>query len=148
MAVESVALNRGFEPLPPHNSEAEESVLGSLLIDPEAIEVVAPFLETQDFYHPRNRDVYAAMMRLYERRQPTDFVMVCDELERSDLLDAIGGVGYLSRILTSVPTSIHVEYYGRVVQRTAIMRRLIQAAGRIAAIGYEDHADIHEALEK
>ena len=148
MAVESLPISRGFEPLPPHNSEAEESVLGSLLIDPEAIEAVANFLHPEDFYHPRNRDIYAAMLRLYDRRQPTDFVMVCDELERSDLLEPIGGIGYLSRILTIVPTSIHVEYYGRVVQRTAVMRRLIQAAGRIAAIGYEDVADIREALER
>jgi replicative DNA helicase len=148
MAIESLALTRSFEPLPPHNTEAEESVLGSLLIDPEAIEAVANFLHTEDFYHPRNRDIYSAMLRLYDRRQPTDFVMVCDELERADLLEPIGGIGYLSRILTIVPTSIHVEYYGRVVQRTAVMRRLIQVAGRIAAIGYEDVADIREALER
>src|SRR5947207_4022010 len=116
MAVE-LATDRGFEPLPPHNTEAEESVLGSLLIDPEAIEAVASFLRVEDFYHPRNRDVYGAMLRLFERRQPTDFVMVCDELERAGQLDAIGGFGYLSRILTVVPTSINVESYAPVAQR-------------------------------
>src|SRR6185503_16290230 len=97
MVMEALAPDRGFEPLPPHNSEAEESVLGSLLIDPDAIEAVASFLRPEDFYHPRNRDIYAAMLRLFERRQPTDFVMVCDELERADLLERIGGVGYLAR---------------------------------------------------
>ncbi|MEA2640136.1 MAG: replicative helicase [Chloroflexota bacterium] len=147
MAVE-LATDRSFEPLPPHNTEAEESVLGSLLIDPEAIEAVANFLHAADFYHPRNRDVYGAMLRLFERRQPTDFVMVCDELERAGQLDAIGGFGYLSRILTVVPTSINVESYARVVERTAVMRRLIGAAGRIAAIGYGDHASVQEALDK
>src|SRR5581483_8647946 len=121
MAVEPLAPDRSFEPLPPHNSEAEESVLASLLIDPEAIEAVASFLRPPDFYHPRNRDVYAAMLRLFERRQPTDFVMVCDELEREDLLERIGGVGYVSRLLTVVPTSVHVEHYARVVERTALM---------------------------
>jgi replicative DNA helicase len=148
MVVEALAPDRGFEPLPPHNTEAEESVLGSLLIDPEAIESAAPLLRGEDFYHPRNRDIYTAMLRLYERRQPTDFVMVCDELERQDLLDRIGGVGYVSRLLTVVPTAIHIEHYAQVVQRTAVMRRLIGAAGRIAAIGYEDYADISLALEK
>jgi replicative DNA helicase len=148
MVVQSLAPDRGFEPLPPHNSEAEESVLGSLLIDPEAIEAVAAFLRPEDFYHPRNRDLYTAMLHLFERRQPTDFVMVCDELERGGQLDAVGGISYLSRILTVVPTAIHVEYYARVVQRTAVMRRLISAAGRIAAIGYEDHAEVHDALER
>ncbi len=146
MAIESLALERGFEPLPPHNTEAEESVLGSLLIDPEAIEAVASFLHISDFYHPRNRDIYTAMLHLSERRQPTDFVMVCDELDRAGLLDAVGGMTYVSRLLTIVPTSIHVEHYARVVERTAVMRRLIAAAGRIAAIGYEDQADMSSAL--
>jgi len=146
MAIESLALERGFEPLPPHNTEAEESVLGSLLIDPEAIEAVASFLHTADFYHPRNRDIYTAMLHLSERRQPTDFVMVCDELDRAGLLDAVGGMTYVSRLLTIVPISIHVEHYARVVERTAVMRRLIAAAGRIAAIGYEDQADMSSAL--
>ena len=148
MVMEAFAPDRGFEPLPPHNSEAEESVLGSLLIDPEAVEVVANFLRPEDFYHPRNRDIYGAMLRLFERRQPTDFVMVCDELERADMLSPIGGISYLSRILTVVPTSVHVEYYAKVVQRTAVMRRLIGAAGRIAAIGYEDHVEMETALER
>lgn len=148
MAVEPLAVDRSFEPLPPHNSEAEESVLGSLLIDPEAVEVVVPFLRPEDFYHPRNRDIYAATLRLFERRQPTDFVMVCDELERAGDLDRVGGVAYLSRILTVVPTAIHVEHYARVVERTAVMRRLIASAGRIAAIAYEDHADVPSALER
>jgi replicative DNA helicase len=148
MALDSLAMERAFEPLPPHNTEAEESVLGSLMIDPEGIETVASFLPAGDFYHPRNRDIYAAMMRLFDRRQPTDFVMVCDELERSDELEAVGGAAYVSRLLTVVPTSIHLEHYARVVQRTAVMRRLIGAAGRIAAIGYEDEPDVRAALER
>lgn len=148
MAVDQLAVERAFEPLPPHNTEAEESVLGSLMIDPEGIETVASFLPFGDFYHPRNRDIYAAMMRLFDRRQPTDFVMVCDELDRSDQLDAVGGAAYVSRLLTVVPTSIHLEHYARVVQRTAVMRRLIAAAGRIAAIGYEDEPDVRTALER
>jgi replicative DNA helicase len=148
MVVELSAPDRAFEPLPPHNTEAEESVLGSLLIDPEAIEAIASLVRPEDFYHPRNRDIYGAMLRLYDRRQPTDFVMVCDELERADLLERIGGVSYLARILTVVPTSIHVEHYARIVQRTSMMRRLIAVAGRIAAIGYEDESEVTSALER
>ena len=148
MAVDSLAMERAFEPLPPHNTEAEECVLGSLMIDPEGIETVTPFLPAGDFYHPRNRDIYAAMLRLFDRRQPTDFVMVCDELERSGQLEPVGGAAYVSRLLTVVPTSIHLEHYARVVQRTAVMRRLIGAAGRIAAIGYEDEPDVRSALER
>lgn len=128
----------GFAPLPPHNTEAEESVIGSLLMDAGAIEVVAPILTPDTFYHPRHRDIYAAMLRLQEAGQPTDFVMVCDELEREDMLDRIGGVAYLSSLLTVVPTSMHAEHYAQIVRRTAFSRRVITAAGRIAAAGYED----------
>src|SRR6266545_1964120 len=148
MAVDSLAMERAFEPLPPHNTEAEECVLGSLMIDPEGIETVTAFLPAGDFYHPRNRDIYGAMLGLFDRRQPTGFVMVGDELDRSGQLDAVGGAAYVSRLLTVVPTSIHLEHYARVVQRTAVMRRLIAAAGRIAAIGYEDEADVRSALER
>lgn len=148
MAVERLAPRGEFEPLPPHNTEAEESVLASLLIDPQAIETIGTFLQTSDFYHPRNRDIYAAMLRLFERRQPTDFVMVCDELERGGQLEPVGGIGYVSRLLTVVPTPVHVEYYARVVERTAVMRQLIGVAGRIAAIGYEDPGDIRVALDQ
>jgi replicative DNA helicase len=143
-----MAPSREFDALPPHNTEAEESVLASLLIDPEAIEVVAPLLTSGDFYHPQNRDIFAAMLRLFDRRQPTDFVMVCDELERAGQLDAVGGVVYLSRLLTVVPTPVHVEHYGRIVERTSVMRQLIGAAGRIGAIGYEDSADVPAALDR
>lgn len=148
MAVERLSPTSEFEPLPPHNTEAEESVLASLLIDPEAIETVATFLRTSDFYHPRNRDIYAAMIRLFERRQPTDFVMVCDELERANQLEAVGGIAYVSRLLTVVPTPIHVEYYAGVVERTSVMRQLIGVAGRIAAIGYEDIPDVRNAMDQ
>lgn len=148
MAIERLAPDREFEVLPPHNTEAEESVLASLLIDPEAIEAVAPYLRAVDFYHPRNRDIYAAMLRLFDRRQPTDFVMVCDELERIGQLEAVGGIAYVSRLLTVVPTPIHVEYYAQVVERTAVMRQLISVAGRIAGIGYEDVADVRDALDR
>ena len=149
MAVEQRFASTGeFEPSPPHNTEAEESVLASLLIDPEAIETVATFLHASDFYHPRNRDIYSAMVRLFERRQPTDFVMVCDELERANQLEAVGGIAYVSRLLTVVPTPIHVEYYAGVVERTSVMRQLIGVAGRIAAIGYEDPSDTRNAMDQ
>jgi replicative DNA helicase len=130
--------SNGFEPLPPHNTEAEESVLGSMLMDPAAVEVVAPILKPDDFYHPRNRDVYAGIMRLVEGGQAADYVTIADELERADTLDRIGGQAYLIRLLGVVPTSIHAEHYAQIVKRTAISRRFISAAGRIAAAGYED----------
>ncbi len=126
------------ERLPPQNIEAEQSVLGSLLIDREAIIKIAPFLQRMDFYREAHGQIYAAILDLHERREPADFVTLCDELERRGQLEAVGGPGYLTSLINSVPTSIHVEHYAHIVERTAILRRLIEAAGKIAGLAYEE----------
>ncbi|HEV2127243.1 MAG TPA: replicative DNA helicase [Thermomicrobiales bacterium] len=133
--------------LPPHNIEAEQSVLGSLLIDRDAIIRVASYLKVEDFYVSANATIYSAIRDLYNRREPTDFVTLSDELERREMLDDIGGVGYLSSLLSAVPTAVHVEYYGRIVERTATLRRLIDAGTSIASIGYQDNIDTEDALD-
>src|SRR5690625_4264864 len=140
-------METGVDRLPPHNIEAERSVLGSLLIDRDAIIRVASYLKTEDFYVSANASVYSAIRDLYNRREPTDFVTLSDELERRELLDEIGGVGYLSSLLSAVPTAVHVEYYGRIVERTATLRRLIDAGTSIVGIGYQDNVDTEDALD-
>ncbi len=134
--------------LPPQNIEAEQSVLGSLLIDPDAIIKVAGFLEAEDFYRDSHGAIYNAIRALHERRQPADFVTVVDELERMGELERIGGGTYLTSLINSVPTSVHVEHYGHIVERAAIMRRLIAAAGGIAALAYEEHDDVDEVIDQ
>ncbi len=135
------------ERLPPHNIEAEQSVLGSLLIDRDAIIRVASYVKAEDFYFSANGTVYQAILDLYNRREPTDFLTLSDELERRGALDEIGGVGYLSSLLNAVPTAVHVEYYGRIVERTATLRRLIDAGTHIVGIGFQDQLDAAEALD-
>ncbi|MBC7232109.1 MAG: replicative DNA helicase [Chloroflexi bacterium] len=134
--------------LPPQNIEAEQSVLGSLLIDREAIIKVAPFLQPGDFYREAHGQIYAAILDLHERREPADFITLCDELERRGQLDAVGGPSYLTSLINSVPTSIHVEHYARIVERTAILRRLIEASGKIAALAYEEAEDVDEVVDR
>ena len=134
--------------LPPQNQEAEQSVLGSLLIDPDAIIKIASFLNADDFYREIHQYIFRAMADLHERRQPTDFVTVVDELERSGHLEVVGGSAYLSELIGMVPTSVHVEHYGHIVERTALMRRLISAAGEIAALAYQDHEEVDEVIDK
>lgn len=134
--------------LQPHNMEAEEAVLGSLLIDPDAIIRIATFLQPEDFYLERHSWVYAAIRDLHERREPADLVTLTDELERRGQLGEIGGSAYLTGLINATPTSIHVEYYGRIVERTAVLRRLIDAAGQIARLAYEDSADAAEAVDR
>ncbi|MHB1415240.1 MAG: replicative DNA helicase [Chloroflexota bacterium] len=136
------------ERLPPHNVEAEEAVLGSVLIDREAIGRLASFLRDVDFYRERNREIYAAALSLYDRREPTDLLTVKDELERQGKLAGVGGAAYLASLSSGVPTAVHAEFYARIVERTAVLRRLIGAAGQIAAIGYAQPDDLDAALDK
>jgi len=139
---------RAMDRMMPHNVEAEESVLGSLLIDPDAIFRVAVFVTPADFYVERNGWVYEAILALYDRREAVDFVTLCDELERNDRLEELGGAAYITRLINVVPTSIHVEYYGHIVERAAIRRRLIRAAGEIAALGYQEAEDVDEVVDR
>jgi replicative DNA helicase len=132
----------------PHNIEAEEAVLGSLLIDPEAIFRVSPFLKPDDFYIVKNGWVYDVVLGLHERRQPADFVTVCDELENRGQLEEVGGPAYISSLINTVPTSIHVEAYGHIVERTALRRRLISAAGQIAGFAYEEDQNVDEVIDR
>jgi replicative DNA helicase len=132
----------------PHNIEAEEALLGSLLIDSEAISKVGTFLKPDDFYFDKNRMIYAVYLDLYNRRQPGDFVLICDELERRSQLDVVGGAAYLTSLVSSVPTAAHAEHYARLIERSSLMRRLIDAASKIAAIGYEEPSDTDAALDK
>jgi replicative DNA helicase len=136
-----------IERLPPHNVEAEQSVLGSLLIDRDAIIKVAAFLRPEAFYSVANELIYRAILDLYNRREPTDFVTLSDELQRRGQYDQAGGLSYLSSLLTAVPTAVHVEYYARIVERAAILRRLIDAGTRIVDIGFREGIDTEEALD-
>jgi replicative DNA helicase len=134
--------------LQPHNIEAEESILGSLLIDPDAVIRVSTFLQPADFYVERHGWIYEAVLDLHERRQPADLVTLSDELTRRDQLDEIGGASYLTSLMNVTPTSIHAEFYARIVERTAVLRRLIDAAGKIARLAYQDTEDVEEIVDR
>ncbi len=136
-----------MEKLLPQNIEAEEGVLGSIIIDPEAVVQVADFLRPDDFYRDAHRAIYQAVLDLYAERGPADLITLCDELQRRGRLEEVGGAAYVSSLVNAVPTSANVEYYARIVERASIMRRLIHAAGQMAALAYnESDADI--ALDK
>jgi replicative DNA helicase len=132
----------------PQSVEAEQSVLGSILIDPEAILKVADFLHSTDFYRPQHADIYEAMLALHNQREPIDLVTLGDELTRRERLDGVGGPAYLATLMNAVPTAVHVEHYGRIVEQKAVLRNLIAAAGRIAAVGYEEANDTAAAIDR
>ncbi len=147
MATDPVA-NAGVERLPPQNIEAEQAVLGSMLIDPEAIERVAQFLQPEDFYREAHQHIFQAGLALYERREPTDFVTICDELNRMSRIEEVGNETYIASLANMMPTSVHAEYYGHIVERLAVMRRIISAASEVAAIGYDTQLEVEDALDK
>jgi replicative DNA helicase len=134
--------------LPPQSVEAEQSVLGSILIDRDAIIEVADFLRPEDFYRQAHGRVFAAMLDLSERREPIDVVTVAEALERTGDLESIGGRAYLGTLSNETPTTVHVAQYARIVERKALLRNLIGAAGKIAGIGYEDPAEVQEAIDR
>ena len=136
------------EKLPPHDVEAEEAVIGSLLIDPDAVLKIATFLKPEDFSVETNQMIYQACLSLYQRNEVINQITVAHELMRQNNLEQIGGAAYLSHLISIVPTSLHVEYYAQIVSNTAVMRRLIAAAGQIAAIGYEAGPDVESSLNK
>jgi len=132
----------------PHNIEAEEAVLGALLIDPEALFRVASFLRPDDFFVQKNGWIYQAILTLHERREPVDFVTLCNELEAQDRLDDAGGAAYIAQLIEGVPTAIHVEAYGHIVEETSVRRRLIRAAGDIAQLAYREQQEIGEVMDQ
>ena len=131
--------------LPPHDFQAEEAVLGSILIDSMTITQIAGFLSADDFYREINRQCFEVCYDLFERDEAINQITVTHEMENRGMLDD-EGPGYLSHLVTVTPTSVHIKHYANLVHRTATMRRLIDTAVDIADIGYQDNPDVDDAL--
>jgi replicative DNA helicase len=135
-------------PTVPHSREAEEAVLGAILINPEAYYDVAPFLKPDDFYIQRYRWIWDAFTSLHERRAPIDFLTLSDELEQKNQLEEIGGPAFLSALVSNVPTSLHAEAYGRIIEANAIRRRMLSAANQIAKLAYQENTSVESVLDE
>ncbi len=135
------------EKLPPHDIDAEEAVIGSLLIDGTAIYKIASFLQPQDFHYEQNQWLYGACLSLYQRPDQTiNQITVAQEVSRQGKLEACGGAAHLSHLISICPTSLDIEQYAQIVYRLSVMRRLITAADQIAAIGYDAGPDVEDSL--
>ncbi|NTW01901.1 MAG: replicative DNA helicase [Oscillochloris sp.] len=132
----------------PFDLVAERSTLGSLLLDREAIIAVANQLTSDDFYLEKHAVIFAAMLACYEQRIPSDLTTVAAELRRSEQLDLVGGLTYLGALLNEVPTAVHVIFYAEHVRRTATLRRLIEAGGRISALGYCEDEQLDSVISQ
>ena len=133
--------------MPPHNLEAEASVLGSLMLDRNAIVRVADFLRPEDFYLDHHAQVYRAALNLYDRSDPLDLLTLAAELERMRVLERIGGQAFLAELQSSVPTAANAEYYGHLIEEAATKRKLISAGGRITALGFDEGTPAGDALD-
>jgi replicative DNA helicase len=131
----------------PHNREAEEAMLGSVLLNPEVYYDVAHFLSADDFYLHRNRWIWDAFSALNERRIPIDILTVSEELEGQGQLEDVGGPAYLTTLISNVTTSLHAEAYAHIVEDTATRRRLLQAATQIARLAYETETSVADIVD-
>ena len=134
--------------VPPHNIEAEQSVLRSLMLDKDAIIKVADFLQPGDFYKESHNKIFEAMLELYEERDPIDVLSISNKLEEKSQLEEIGGSSYVASLVNSVPSASHVSHYAKVVQKKGMLRRLITAADNILEMGYSGNEDVEKILDE
>lgn len=137
-----------MERIPPQNLEAEQSILGALLIDKAAFDKTVDVLHVDDFYDERHRKIYEAMSELSSANAPIDILALANRLEELKTLEAVGGRTYLLHLSTVVPTASHVVHYAQIVQRKATLRRLITAAGEIGELGFKEDDDTDTVLDE
>ena len=114
--------------IPPHDEEAEQAVLGAILIDKDAVITVSQLISADNFYDERHQEIYAAMMALYEERKPTDLLTITDVLKKKKMYDKVGGSAYLSSLTNVVPTAANSEYYAGIIRDKYVRRSLIQVS--------------------
>src|SRR4030043_1343544 len=144
----STKFNLGEARVPPQNIEAEMSVLGSLMLDKDAIIKIADLGHPDYFYKDANRLIYETMLELFEDREPIDVLSLSNKLEEKKNLEKIGGAGYLTDLVNSVPTASNVAHYAKVVQKKSLLRKLISAASDIIELGYEEAEDVEKVLDE
>jgi len=130
----------------PHSREAEEAVIGAILINPEAYYDVAEFLQGEDFYIHRHRWIWNAFNRLHETRSPIDFLTVTEELNQQGQLAEVGGPAFLTTLINNVPSSLHAAAYGRIIEETAVRRGMLEAANRIAKLAYDEESGLDAVM--
>jgi replicative DNA helicase len=134
--------------LPPQNLGAEQSVLGSLLLDRDAVIKIADTLSSEDFYDDKHRIIYLAILRLYDERSSIDILTVANKLDEGSSLEKIGGMTYLTTLINTVPSAAHVFHYAQIVRRKGTLRRLISQANDIIGLGYQENVDLESILDQ
>lgn len=133
--------------VPPHNIEAEQAVLGAILLDNDVITDVVELLKPEDFYRESHSIIYRTILELYDKNQPVDLITVTDELNQRKLLDKVGGAAYLTSLVAGVTSISNVQHYCKIIEEKAVMRRLIVASSEIMDAGYSESDDVEGILD-
>ncbi|OGK12216.1 replicative DNA helicase [Candidatus Roizmanbacteria bacterium RIFCSPHIGHO2_01_FULL_37_16b] len=133
--------------VPPHDAEAEKSVLGAILIDSSAINLIAEFLKPEHFYLAEHQAIFSSMLVLFEKQQPVDLVTLADQLKLDGILKKIGGKSYLSDLINTVPTSAYIEHYGRIIVDHYVKRKLIELSSRLVEKSFDEKGDTKKLLD-
>ena len=134
--------------VPPQNIEAEQSVLGAMLIDKNTVSTVTETLLPEDFYREAHRVIYSAMLTLHTKNEPVDMITVVDELKKQDKLEAVGGIAYVTLLANAVPTAANVKYHAKIVEEKSILRQLVEGGTSIASMGYEGAEDVKDIMDQ
>ncbi|AYO32096.1 MAG: replicative helicase [Thermoanaerobacteraceae bacterium] len=134
--------------VPPYSLEAEQSVLGSMLLSKDAIFVAAERLKSEDFYKESHRKIFEVLVELNENREPVDLITVSEALRSKKLLEQIGGITYLTTLTETVPTAANIAYYCSIVEEKALLRRLISTSSQIMSMAYDSREDAEQVLDE
>lgn len=134
--------------VPPHSIEAEQSILGAMILDKEAINTAIESIRSEDFYKEANKEVFEAILDLFNKNEPVDLITLSEELKRRDTLESIGGITYLANLSSGIATTANTKYYCKIVDEKSILRRLIKSSNEIMGKAYEDTEDIGVIIER
>jgi len=145
--VEVIEIEAIMGRIPPNSIEAEQSVLGAMIIDKEAINSALEIIKPEDFYKEANREIFETMIVLFNKNEPVDLITLSEELKRRGTLDNIGGVTYLANLSSSIATTANIKYYCKIVQEKSILRRLIKSSDDIMGKAFEDTEEVSAIIE-
>ena len=134
--------------IPPQNIEAEQSVLGASLLDKEVLSTITEIIDVSDFYREDHKEIFEAIMDLYERGEPIDLITVSEQLKIRGSIDAVGGLEYLTNLVNAVPTTANAKHYAKIVEEKSILRRLIKTSSEIINMGYDETEEVEYILDR
>ncbi len=138
---------QGIQKIPPNSLEAEQSVLGAMLLDKEAISVATEFISGEDFYREAHKEIFEAVVELFDKGQPVDLITLPEKLKVRNTLEAVGGITYLTNLMNIVPSTHNVGNYAKIIEEKSLLRKLIKASNEIMSKSYEGPGNISEVIE-